>query len=57
MAADGFDETATKGYILSGWMIVIIVGIIALAAVGIIALVTRGSTDSSATATTMAPTV
>jgi hypothetical protein len=46
-----------EGRLLSGWMIVAIVTVVALAAVGITALATHNSTSSSATTTTKAPIV
>jgi len=57
MEAEGPDEYSKKEPFVNGWMIVVMVGIVALAAVGIAALVTRNSTDSSSRATTKVPAV
>jgi len=49
--ADEPIEAGKKTPLLSGWMIVVIVAIVAVAALGITALATRRSTGSSATTT------
>ena len=55
--ADGSNEAEKKESLLTGWMIVAIVAVVALAAVGITSLATHSSTSSSATTTTKAPTM
>jgi hypothetical protein len=54
--ADDEHRKYERPHLLKGWMIVIIVAIVALAAVGITALATRHSTSSTPTTTTKAPT-
>jgi hypothetical protein len=56
MLADDEHGAYERSHLLKGWMIVVIVAIVASAAVGITALVTRNSTSSIPTTTTKAPT-
>ena len=51
---DDLDGTEARSHRLTGWMIVTIVAIVALAAVGIAALVANSSSSSSSTTTTKA---
>jgi len=55
--AEGSGVNERPQHPLTGWMIVAIVGIIAVAAVGITALVTQSSTNASAPTTIKAPVV
>jgi hypothetical protein len=53
--ADEPIEADKKTPLLSGWMIVVLVAVVAVAALGITALVTRTSTSSGTTTTTKVP--
>ena len=53
--ADGSNAAEKKAPLLTGWMIVVIVGIVAVAVVGVTALFVHGSISKSASTTTKTP--